>query len=180
MHKQMITGLLAGLVLISVAACGNDDPDDDGGTQPSASESSSDEPTTSDEASEEPTDDADAAALVAVADSTYGQILVDGEGMTLYMFDPDAQGESTCYEGCATAWPPLVVDGEPGVGDGADDSKIGTTERTDGAMQVTYDGWPLYYWQNDAAPGDVSGQGVNEVWWVLDADGEPIRTPPTT
>lgn len=115
-------------------------------------------------------------ATVALGGTDLGEILVGPDGRTLYMFDPDAQGESTCYDECATSWPPLTLDdGEPTAGDGVDATLLGTTERTDGTTQVTYDGWPLYYWAQDAAPGDATGQAVNEVWWVLDASGEPIR-----
>lgn len=104
-----------------------------------------------------------------------GEVLVDGEGRTLYMFDPDAQGESTCYDECEENWPPLVTEGEASAGEGIDDSKLGTVERTDGSQQVTYNDWPLYYFGADEAAGDVAGQGVNDVWWVLNADGEPVR-----
>lgn len=113
---------------------------------------------------------------VALGGTDLGEVLVGPDGRTLYMFDPDAQGDSTCYDQCATAWPPLTLDdGEPVAGEGVDAALLGTTERTDGTTQVTYDGWPLYYWAQDAAPGDATGQAVNDVWWVLDASGEPIR-----
>lgn len=115
-------------------------------------------------------------AAVQVGSTSLGDVLVDQAGMTLYMFDKDTQGSpSTCYDQCASAWPPMLTDGAPSAGTGADDGKLGTAERTDGTTQVTYDGWPLYYWAQDAKPGDVNGQGVNGVWWVLDADGTPIH-----
>ena len=112
-----------------------------------------------------------------VADSELGEILVDGEGRTLYMFVPDEEtGEPTCYEQCAENWPPLVAEGEITVGEGLDDSDFSTVPRTDDAGdQVKVGDWPLYYFANDAAPGDTNGQGVNEVWYVLGPDGEPIR-----
>jgi predicted lipoprotein with Yx(FWY)xxD motif len=117
----------------------------------------------------------DDTAAVMVASTSLGDVLVDADGMTLYMYDPDQQGPSTCYDACATAWPPLLTEGDLGAGDGADDSLLGTVERDDGGQQVTYDGWPLYYYAQDSAAGDVNGQGANEVWWVLDADGTPIH-----
>lgn len=114
-----------------------------------------------------------AAATVEVGDTSLGQVLVDGDGRTLYMFDKDTNGgPSTCYDECAAAWPPLLTSGSA-AGEGIDEAKLGTTERDDGTTQVTYAGWPLYYWAQDAAPGDVDGQGVNGVWWVLTADGQP-------
>lgn len=106
----------------------------------------------------------------------YGTILVDADGMSLYMFDQDTQGEpmSACYDGCAQAWPPLTMDGEV---TGSDDVSAGLTtfERDDGSMQVAANGWPLYYYDSDEEPGDTKGQGANEVWWVLDASGTPKR-----
>lgn len=114
---------------------------------------------------------------LALAESSLGQIIVDGEGKTLYMFDPDAEGSPTCYDDCATAWPPLLADDAASVtaGTGLDASMITVVDRTDGGSQVKYGDWPLYYFANDAAAGDTSGQGRNDVWWVVGADGQPIK-----
>ncbi len=114
-----------------------------------------------------------ASAAIALTDSDLGPILTDGDGNTLYLFVPDAQGESTCYDGCEAAWPPLV--GEVSAGDGVDPALIGSTERTDGTRQATYNDWPLYYFASDAAAGDTNGQGINEVWYVVDADGNAVE-----
>jgi predicted lipoprotein with Yx(FWY)xxD motif len=113
-------------------------------------------------------------ATVATASSGLGTILVDGKGMTLYLFTKDTQGAgtSTCEAQCLAAWPPLL--GQPQAGTGADSSLLGTLTRSDGATQVTYNGWPLYYWAQDSAPGDTSGQGVSGVWWVVDPAGDAI------
>lgn len=160
-----------GLMVLVLAGCGNGDP---AGDQPTAEDTAAGDGSTADD-TEDTGDDAMAAGTVALASTDLGDVLVDTAGMTLYMFDPDAQGDSTCYDQCATAWPPLIVDGDATAGDGLDQALLGTTERTDGSVQVTYNNWPLYYWAQDAAPGDVTGQAVNDVWWVLDASGEPIR-----
>jgi predicted lipoprotein with Yx(FWY)xxD motif len=109
--------------------------------------------------------------VIVIGGSQVGAILTDGDGNTLYIFEPDAQGESVCYDQCEAAWPPLVE--EAAAGDGV--SLLGTTERTDGSVQVTYNGWPLYYFANDAAPGDTNGQGINDVWWVADAEGNAVK-----
>ncbi len=111
-------------------------------------------------------------------DSTdeYGTILVDAEGMTLYMFDQDTQGESmsACYDGCAEAWPPLTVEGEATASDDVT-AELTTFDREDDTTQVAANGWPLYYYNSDEAPGDATGQGANDVWWVLDGSGTPKR-----
>lgn len=112
---------------------------------------------------------------VAVADSALGQILVDGEGRTLYLFTPDSAGESTCYDQCAANWPPLLAQGEITVGEDLDDSDFSTVARTDGTMQVKVGEWPLYYFANDAAPGDTNGQGINDVWYVVSPNGDAIK-----
>ena len=161
---------LAATAVLALAGCQADAED----TPPTQSPSAG----TSSDGTTPPADDGAmaGAATVALGSTDLGDVLVGPEGMTLYMYDPDAQGDSTCYDQCATAWPPLTLDdGEPTAGDGVDAALLGTTERTDGTTQVTYDGWPLYYWAQDAAPGDTTGQAVNDVWWVLDASGEPIR-----
>lgn len=117
------------------------------------------------------------AAMVGLSQSDdLGEFLVDAEGMTLYLFTNDTENTSNCYDDCATAWPPLLTEGEPMAEDGIDTSLLGTTERTDGTMQVTYGGWPLYYWVKDEAPGDTTGQDVGEVWYVVSPTGEAVHT----
>lgn len=111
--------------------------------------------------------------VLAAADSALGEIAVDENGFTLYVFIPDDGGESTCYDQCATAWPPL--EGEAVASGSLDAALVGRSPRTDGAQQVTYNGWPLYYFASDAAPGDVAGQGANDVWYVISPAGEVIR-----
>jgi predicted lipoprotein with Yx(FWY)xxD motif len=109
-----------------------------------------------------------------------GRILVDGDGMTLYMFTPDRHsGHSTCYSFCAAEWPPLVLPAgasTPPAGPGVARSLLGTTRRANGQLQVTYDGWPLYTWFGDDHPGDATGQALANaggLWYVLRPDGSP-------
>jgi predicted lipoprotein with Yx(FWY)xxD motif len=108
---------------------------------------------------------------------TLGSFLVDDKGMTLYLFTKDTPNTTVCYDKCAVAWPPLLTNGEPVAGEGVDASLLGTTNRTDGTVQVTYNGWPLYYYEKDKAPGDVTGQDVGGVWYVVSAEGEQVSTP---
>ncbi len=100
-------------------------------------------------------------------DAELGHVLTDAAGMTLYVFSNDEAGVSNCSGGCAEAWPPLLVeDGTVPVAPLAIPGEFSTTERADGSLQVTYNGWPLYGWVQDEAPGDTTGQAVNDVWWV--------------
>lgn len=144
-----------------------------GGGGSGAPSTAADPTTTTSVAAADPTP-APSGVTVTVVDSALGSILADGDGNTLYVFEPDGRGESTCYEGCAAAWPPLT--GDVTAGAGADPSLLGATTRTDGSSQVTYGGWPLYYYSGDAAPGDVNGQGVNGVWYVVSATGDEVRS----
>lgn len=119
--------------------------------------------------------DATGATLEVSQTEALGDFLVDAEGMTLYLFTKDTENTSNCYDDCASAWPPLLSEGEGTVGEGLDASLLGTTERTDGTLQVTYGGWPLYHWAKDEAPGDTTGQDVGEVWYVVSPAGEAVQ-----
>lgn len=101
--------------------------------------------------------------------------LVDGSGMTLYLFTNDEQAASVCADACAVNWPPFVVGNSLVAGEGVDGDLLDRIERADGTMQVTYNGWPLYYFVQDVAPGDVLGQGVGGIWYVVDVEGNAIK-----
>ena len=113
-----------------------------------------------------------------------GQYLVDGEGRTLYAFVQDEEQDlspftSTCYGDCAEAWPPLQTDvwplPEESFGEGVEENMTFTSERDDGFLQITYNDWPLYYFAQDAEPGDVLGQGVGDNWFVISPHGQVVR-----
>ena len=118
---------------------------------------------------------AKAVTLQVAGNETLGKFLADGDGNTLYLFTKDTKGTSNCYDKCATAWPPVIPDGSPTLKDGVDSVLISTTLRTDGSKQLTYNGWPLYYYFKDKAAGDTTGQAVNNVWWVVSGEGNPIK-----
>ena len=102
-----------------------------------------------------------AAATLTVRDTRYGRILFDGRGRALYAFTRDRRtGPSTCYGACAAAWPVYYAGGTLRAGAGVTRSLIGTTRRRDGRRQVTYRGWPLYYYVGDRRPGQVTCQNV--------------------
>jgi predicted lipoprotein with Yx(FWY)xxD motif len=104
-----------------------------------------------------------------------GMVLVDSNGMTLYDFHKDKGTTSSCYGPCAEGWPPMLTEGEPTVGNGASSSKLGTTERKDGTMQVTYAGHPLYTFVEDKKPGEANGNDISAFggqWYALKGNGE--------
>jgi predicted lipoprotein with Yx(FWY)xxD motif len=173
MHTRLAAAPLLGLVVL-IAACSS-------GASPTAAPATP-APATPAPATEAPTPaptDAPPAtgAAVMAADTTLGNILTDGQGMTLYIFLPDNAGDPTCYEGCAASWPPLLSDGAPSVATGLAAAVFTTVARTDGGSQVAVNGWPLYTFAGDSAPGDVKGQGLNDVWFVVGKDGTPIGAP---
>lgn len=108
---------------------------------------------------------------VTVALSSDGSHLVDGEGRSLYLFTLDEGRTSTCTGPCAETWPPLL--GDPVAAEGVDQGLVGNAERGNGAIQVTYNGHPLYTFVEDGAPGDTNGHGFNDVWFLVTPAGEP-------
>jgi predicted lipoprotein with Yx(FWY)xxD motif len=106
----------------------------------------------------------------------YGPILVDNACRALYIFTNDANGEPSCVDDCAVAWPPLLVpdDSVPPLADELDPSLFSVTSHPQGSMLKVGD-WPLYYFAKDTAPGDTNGQGVGGVWWLVGPDGTPIQ-----
>ncbi len=150
--------LLLAILAIGAVACGDDD--DDGSEEPTATEVTVADPT-------EVPDDGDDMASVSVV-VTDG-ILTDSEGNTLYTFDNDAPGLSNCVGPCKELWPALTTDGDAIAGDGVDGA-LGTIAGDDGAMHVTYNDQPLYYFLNDEAPGDRNGDGFGDVWHVVEVD----------
>ena len=118
----------------------------------------------------------------------YGAYVADGQGKALYMFTTDTRGEgstqakSSCYDACAKAWPPLTVEsGNPQVGDQLQQDLVGTFQRENGTTQVTYGGWPLYYFVKDQGPGEVKGQDVHGFggeWYLVAPDGSKNEQQP--
>lgn len=112
---------------------------------------------------------------------TYGSYLVDASGMSLYALSADSKDTSTCSDSCAQAWPPVVVSGEPTAGSGVAGSLLGTLTRSDGSMQVTYNGLPLYTFVKDKAPGDTNGEAVQAFggeWDLVSPYGSVIKPQP--
>lgn len=169
---------VAGTSILVAGCVGGDDDADDAGA-------ANDDDPADDDATDDTGDSTDEngnqedATVQVYSHPEFDEVLVGPEGMTLYNFDADEQGEpeSACYDDCADAWPPLTVD-DPTAGEGVT-AELTTFERDDGTTQVAADGWPLYYFDGDSGPGDAEGQGVNDVWWVLRPDGSPVRDDPS-
>jgi predicted lipoprotein with Yx(FWY)xxD motif len=118
-------------------------------------------------------------ATVKTRSNKLGKILVNGSAQTLYLFEKDKNGKSACSGQCAKFWPPLLTKGKPVAGSGVKASLLGTTKRSDGTTQVTYNKHPLYRFLNDKnKPGNTKGEGVDAFgaeWYVLGANGKKIE-----
>ena len=162
-HTTRAMAVLAASAMVLVG-CGDDDGDEAGGTGSAASATSTSE-------SSAPADE----AALTTAETDLGTIVVDAAGMTVYVFDKDTpgSGESACSGQCLVAWPPVVTESDTPAVEGVE-GEVGTITRDDGTKQVTLEGYPLYYWQDDVQSGDTTGQGVQGVWWVVGPDGTKI------
>ena len=166
--RPLALGLVGVVGLLGLAACGDDDSDDEAVDDAVDDSAPAETSTTTDDAS------ADGGTTVDTTTNDLGTILVDSDGNTLYAFVPDEQGPSTCVDDCASSWPAVAAPAE--AGDGVDAALLDESTRPDdGSAQATYNGWPLYYFAGDAAPGDTNGQGVSEVWFVIDPAGSLIE-----
>ena len=108
-------------------------------------------------------------SFLVKTDSHFGSIITDGKGNTLYFFSLDASGSSACTGNCLTSWPVSYI-ANPKIGAGLNASDFAVITRSDGAMQTTYKGWPLYTFANDSKPGDVNGDGIENIWYVAKPD----------
>jgi predicted lipoprotein with Yx(FWY)xxD motif len=150
--KLMLVAALAAMVAISASATG--------GAEPTAQVAAKKRP------------------KLTITKGDFGRILTNGRGRALYVFTSDRGKTSNCYGECARAWPPYIVKRKPrAVGD-ARPGLVGTTRRTDGRLQATYAGHPVYYYVADKAPGQVLCQAVEEFggfWYVIRASGKVVR-----
>ncbi len=119
------------------------------------------------------------AATVNVGTSNGTSYLTDSAGRALYLWVPDTSTKSTCFDACATAWPPLTTQGAPTSGHGAKASDLSTISRPDGTKQVTYAGHPLYYFAGDSGPGQTNGEGNTSFgapWYLVALSGKQITS----
>jgi predicted lipoprotein with Yx(FWY)xxD motif len=163
MTRSRLTTLLTGAVVVplaalAVAGCGSSGDNATAATAPT-------------------TPSGTTATVGAATLGGVGKVLVDSQGRTLYIFRQDTSTTSTCLDACAAGWPPARVSGKPTVGAGLTKSMVGTTKRTDGQPQLTYNGHPLYRFIGDQKPGDVNGQGTNAfggLWYVIAPSGDEV------
>lgn len=170
---RSITAVPAVLVVLLAACQGAGSGASSSADEPSSAPSESAAASEATAPSSGPSDSATGDGVVLVADSALGEILTDANGMSLYLFTNDSDGESSCSDDCAAAWPPLTVEStaDAVAGDGVI-GEIGTIERDDGSLQVTIGGAPLYLYAADAEPGDLAGHQVGGVWFAVTPEGQ--------
>jgi predicted lipoprotein with Yx(FWY)xxD motif len=147
-----------------IAGCGDDDANDSG--SPSRM--------TSEDAMQAETSVAAKGTRVKIVSSDYGSVIADGKGEAFYLFDKESSKKPRCYGACASVWPPVLTKGKPVAGSGAKQSLLGTTKRSNGKLQVTYAGHPLYYYVDDS-PGTILCHDVEEfggLWLVVKPSGQ--------
>ena len=178
--------LTVGLILLLVAAaCGGSatappiaQPLATATEEPTAAPVATDTPMPTE--TQAPTPTAMPAPMAAMVNTTsrgnLGVHLVDGDGMTIYLYTRDERNVTNCSGGCAEAWPPLITEGEPTLGEGVDEGRLGTITREDGSSQVTYNGRPLYRFSRDEEAGDANGQDSRGVWFAVSTNGGPIQS----
>ena len=165
-----IAAVLAGL---AVAGCGGDD--DDSSDAGAAAETTEATTTAEQTATQEPSGGQPGIAI-KTAESQFGQVLFDGDDQAIYYFDKEKGSRSECYDACASAWPPVITQGEPQADGRVKGGLLGTTERDDGTTQVTYDGHPLYYYAHEG-PNEVKCHNVDEfggLWLAVQPNGQAV------
>jgi predicted lipoprotein with Yx(FWY)xxD motif len=164
--------VLALIAMLAVAGCGSSSSNNSSSSGSGGAYGGSGEETTSKPAA---STSSQGAPITVGNAAGVGKVLVDSNGLTLYYFQKDQNGESACYGPCEKGWPPLTTEGAPQAGEGAMASKLGTTKRKDGTVQVTYAGWPLYTFVEDKKPGEDNGtdsKAFGASWYPLHPNGE--------
>ena len=164
--------LLAVAAALAIAGCGSSDNGSGSGYGGKDETGASSEKTT---AGSTAGSTGTVAVLTVASAPQVGPVLVDSKGLTVYDFHKDKGTTSSCYGACAGVWPPVLTEGAPQTGEGATASKLGTTKRKDGTVQVTYAGHPLYTYAADKKPGEANGQDIDSFgaeWYALQGNGE--------
>jgi len=177
MNQRLGTGLAAMALMAVLAGCAGSPGTT---TTTTAAAPSGTSPSATSAAPTDGSTTAAAAVDLKTASSSAGTIVVDAKGMSVYFFTKDAKdsGTSACTGACLTMWPPLTTTSATPKVEGVTGT-VGTITTPDGAKQVTLNGLPLYYYEQDKKPGDILGQGVNDLWYLANPAGEMIKTAST-
>lgn len=164
--STLATTAVAAVVLLTAAACGSASPQPAAPAAPAGGAAATSGPASSNHE----------VSALKTASTPLGDVVTDGSGMTLYLFTKDTKGttKSACTGQCLNYWPPALMGSSAPKLTGVTGT-VGSIAAPGGGKQVTLNGWPLYYYAQDKAAGDVLGQGVMNIWWVVDTSGNPIK-----
>jgi predicted lipoprotein with Yx(FWY)xxD motif len=171
--RRAAAAVLACLALLTTA-CGEEGTVDETADRPSTS-TTTPSPTTAPGTTTSTAPPAAAGTAVTTGDSEYGVMLFDQRNQAIYLFDAEGDGTPACYDECAADWPPVLTEGTPQAAGHVQGGLLGTVQRTDGTMQVTYAGHPLYFYAHEA-PGEVLCHDVDDyggTWLVVTPGGTP-------
>jgi predicted lipoprotein with Yx(FWY)xxD motif len=121
----------------------------------------------------EQTENESTGTVITTGDSAYGTMLFNEKRQAIYIWELEESTKVECYDDCAEAWPPVLTDGVPRAAGNVSNKLLGTTKRTDGSTQVTYNGHPLYYYAHEG-PGEVKCHNVSSyggLWWAIRPNG---------
>jgi predicted lipoprotein with Yx(FWY)xxD motif len=167
-NRWLAVPFLAAAAVVGIAACGSNSTS----STPSSSGATSAPAAASTNSPLNPT-----ATGIKTMSTSLGTVLVDAQGYVLYWYAPDTSTASNCNGSCATYWPPVI--GTPTLASGVTLSgKLGTIKRSNGQLQATYDGHPLYTFASDKAPGDATGNDLNAsggLWWAMTPSGTTVK-----
>lgn len=167
--RVIVLAASAAFGLATVAACGGNGEQAAAGGNPPAQQQTSQ------------ATDPNQVKLTATTVGQLGQVVTDAAGMTLYRFDGDTANPpaSNCVDKCAQTWPPELATSSTAALDGIDQSVVGVILRKDGTKQLTINGWAVYRYSKDTAPGDAKGQGLQQKWFAVTPQGKKAAGAPT-
>jgi predicted lipoprotein with Yx(FWY)xxD motif len=178
-RSPVLAAFAAAVIALVVAGCGSSSSSSGSGTTASSGAASSNAGGAYGAATPPKTTAAKptGAAVIRTTKGKLGTFLVDAKGRTLYLWKADTGMSSTCTGACAQAWPPATTSGKPTAGSGVQASMLGTTKRSDGTLEVTYAGHPLYTFSGDAQAGQTNGQdssAFGATWYIVAPSGKQI------
>ena len=172
-NRWLAASVLAAAAVVGLAACGSSS------SSPPSGLTTSNPPAAAPTSTSTSGTSTDMAAGIKTATANGRVVLIDAQGFTLYWYMPDTPASSTCNGSCATAWPPLI--GTPSFASGVSlTGKLGTVKRSDGQLQATYEGHPLYLFKADTSAGAAKGNKVGGIWWIMTVSGKKIQAAVTS
>jgi predicted lipoprotein with Yx(FWY)xxD motif len=172
--RRLAAAFLALVALVASACARGATVDESADRQPSVSTTTS-SPSTAPTSTSSSAPPPATGTTVTTGNSEFGVMLFDARNQAIYLFDAESDGSPACYDDCAADWPPVLTDGAPQAAGAVQGSLLGTVARSDGGVQVTYAGHPLYFYAHEG-PGEVLCHDVDDyggTWLVVTPEGTP-------